>query len=176
MYPWNSFADPHSEAAIKLADAALLDPVNIPIPLVDRPAWALCRRVHQEKRVVRLGDVAAFSVTRGEINQTIYRRFITDQRRGMARLLKGVEVGRYTINDKLNGGASRERVHEDRFQRENTPRPIVQRRRIATQRITGVDERHRIVATVVEPPMFFRSSPESVRAPVAMRLLAGARR
>ena len=38
----------------------------------------------------------------------------------------------------------------------------MQKRRIATQRITGVDERLRIVATLVDPPTYFADSTNSI--------------
>ena len=35
-------------------------------------------------------------------------------------------------------------------------------RRIATQRISGIDERRRIIATIVEPPIYFADSTNSI--------------
>ena len=76
-------------------------------------------------------------------------------------LLKGVEVGRYKLNEQLSQG-KREWFDELRFLRRNSARPITAQRRIATQRITGVDERLRIVATVIEPTTYFADSTNSV--------------
>jgi Alw26I/Eco31I/Esp3I family type II restriction m6 adenine DNA methyltransferase len=160
VYPGNSFEDPFRENVVRLADAALLDPQNLPIPLVDARTWAVCKKVHSEPQVERLGEIEDFSVTRGEINQTIYRNYITEDET-KARLVKGVEVGRYHVSDRLSQGR-REWFDEERFLTSNRARSVVQRRRIATQRITGVDERLRIVATVIEAPAYFADSTNSI--------------
>jgi hypothetical protein len=107
-----------------------------------------------------LAECNDFSVARGEINQTIYRQFITSDST-KARLLKGVEIGRYTLRDKLSQG-EREWFDQERFLLTNPTRAQVFRRRIATQRITGVDERRRVVATLVDPPTYFADSTNSI--------------
>jgi len=101
-----------------------------------------------------------FRVTRGEINQTVYRRFISSDSSG-ARLLKGVEIGPFCLRERLSQG-KREWFDEDSFLREHEPRAIVQEERIATQRITGVDKALRIVATIVSPPTYFADSTNSI--------------
>ena len=141
---------------------SILDPQNLPIPLVDQASWDLCRKVHVAPGVKRLGELPKYEVARGEINQTIYRAFITSDSED-ARLLKGVEVRQYGFNDRLQQG-HREWLAEAQFLAENSPRSAVHRRRIATQRITGVDEKLRIVATIVDPPCYFADSTNSILA------------
>ena len=140
VYPWNSFNDPYRECFVRLSDTKLIDPENTPIPLVDSKSWDLCRKVHSASSVSRLAVVRDFSVTRGEINQTIYRQYITTDET-MSRLLKGVEVGQYELHQELQQG-HREWFDERRFLRHENPKSIVQHRRIATQRITGVIFEH----------------------------------
>ena len=160
VFPWNSFDDACKTAAIKLSETKLIDKKNTPIPLVDAIDWNLCRKIHKQSNVMRLGDVPDFNVTRGEINQTVFREYITsDSRR--SRLLKGVEVGQFVVHDKLSQG-EREWFNEHEYLKSKPPRDLVAQRRIATQRITGVDERLRVVATVVDPPMYFADSTNSV--------------
>jgi hypothetical protein len=79
----------------------ILDPKNVPIPLVDDEEWRILRDIHTDERVVHLGDVSDFDVTRGEINQRIFRKYITS-RQSDARLMKGVEIGSYRINKVLS--------------------------------------------------------------------------
>jgi Alw26I/Eco31I/Esp3I family type II restriction m6 adenine DNA methyltransferase len=159
-YPWNSFDDPHRDVQIRLKDAAMLDPDALPIPMTDEANWTVCRKVHSASRVRRLADVADFVVTRGEINQTIYRTFISGDST-KARLLKGVEVGPYRLNQRLSQG-EQEWLDEVAFLAKHGARSVVKERRIATQRITGVDERLRIVATVIDPPAYFADSTNSI--------------
>lgn len=160
VYPWDSFDDPRREVTIRLSDSALLDPDTLPIPLTDEANWEVCKKTHSAPGVVRLAQVDAFTVTRGEINQTIYRDFIVSDS-GKTRLLKGVEVGPYKLNEQLSQG-EREWLDEARFLSKHSRRAVVDQRRIATQRITGVDERLRLVATMVEPPMYFADSTNSI--------------
>lgn len=174
-YPWNSFDDPYREAYIQFGDLTLVDPDNMPIPLVDSRNWQVCKKIYAQKNVIRLGDERSFQVTRGEINQTIYRKFIVSDPT-KARLLKGVEVGQYQIRDKLSQG-SREWFDEEAFRSTGAFRPIINKHRIATQRITGVDERLRVVAMVVEPPTYFADSTNSIvlnnDAPYRLEYLLG---
>jgi len=160
VYSANSFDDSYRESDIFLSESLLLDPKYIPIPLVDKKEWVICKKIHSLPSVVRIGEISDFAVNRGEINQTIYRKYITNNA-GMARLLKGVEVGQYHLNEKLSQGY-REWFDEKLFLKENHEKPLVKCIRIATQRITGVDERLRIVATIVDPITYFADSTNSI--------------
>ncbi len=159
-YPWNSFGDSPKDCVIKWSDAALLDPKHVPLPLLDEKNWRLCKRIYQKKGVQRLGDIHGISVTRGEINQTIYRDFISESPKHV-RLLKGVEVGKFRLNDKLSQG-KREWFDEEMFLKSNASRSMVELERIATQRITGVDEKWRVVAARTRPRSYFADSTNSV--------------
>lgn len=160
VYPRNRFDDPHTDCTVKLADTAVIDPKHNPIPLADQRHWDLCLKVHRARNVVRLGQVDDYQVTRGEINQKVYEDFITEDP-AHSRMLKGVEVGRFHQHTRLSQG-HREWFDESKYHAGNTPKPIRLQRRIATQRITGVDERLRIVATVIDPPCCFADSTNSI--------------
>jgi Alw26I/Eco31I/Esp3I family type II restriction m6 adenine DNA methyltransferase len=160
VYPWNKFEDKHRESVLHLSDIALLDPENTPIPLVDSEQWEICKKIYLNPKISRLGAITDFVVTRGEINQTIYREFITDNPQH-AKLLKGVEVGQYHLNEKLSQG-KKEWFDEVKYLKTNNPKSMLNKRRIVTQRITGVDERLRIVATIIDPPAYFADSTNSV--------------
>jgi hypothetical protein len=139
----------------------LLDPKNIPIPLVDEARWKLCLKLYRHARVKRLGDVPDYEVTRGEINQTNYRSYIVGASgSGKRRMLKGSEVAAFRLQEPKQG--EREWFDEASYLKDGSPKSIIKLRRIATQRITGVDEARRLVATVVDPPMYFADSTNSV--------------
>jgi Alw26I/Eco31I/Esp3I family type II restriction m6 adenine DNA methyltransferase len=159
-YPWNKFGDAHKEADIRLADISLIDPENVPIPLVNSTEWEVCKHIYMKANVSRLGEIKDFSVTRGEINQTLYRKFISENAKDV-RLVKGVEVGQYRLNEKLSQG-HREWFDEAAYLRGNKAKSIKNQKRIATQRITGVDEKLRIVATIIDPPAYFADSTNSI--------------
>lgn len=166
-YPWNSFDDPRRECTVQLADTKILDPENTPIPLADAKSWDLCLKIHTRPRVKRLAELKEITVARGEINQTTYRKYITVNSDD-ARLVKGVEVGRYEIHDRLQQG-HREWLHEKTFLKRKGSKKrkgieaVTNARRIATQRITGVDERLRVVATIIDPPAYFADSTNSIK-------------
>jgi Alw26I/Eco31I/Esp3I family type II restriction m6 adenine DNA methyltransferase len=160
VYPWNKFEDEFRGCLLRFPEFSQLDPVNTPVPLVDANQWAVCRKLLGLSSVVRLGEVSDFQVTRGEINQTIFREFISENS-SHARLLKGVEVSRYGFNKELQQG-HREWLDEKRFLKSNSERPCSKKRRIATQRITGVDERLRIVAAIMDAPAYFADSTNSM--------------
>lgn len=161
-YPANSFSDPHKACKIKYVDLKKIDSENLPIPLIDEENWQLLTKIHSNKHVKPLGNLSSdFAVRRGEINQTIYRKFIQSEKSKAERLIKGVQIGQYRFNQKLSQG-NVEWFSEKQFLKENTYRPIVDYERIATQRITGVDERLRVVATIIEPKAYFADSTNSI--------------
>ena len=159
-YPGNSFSDTPRLCTVRYQDAALLDPKNVPLPMVDAYDWDLCTRIHKAPGVVRLNEIEDFATTRGEINQTVYRAYITGNAKD-ARLVKGVEVARYFVREKLSQG-EREWFDQALYLQANRPKAVANVRRIATQRITGVDERYRIVATIIEPRAYFADSTNSI--------------
>lgn len=160
VYPWNSFDDAPRSSTLRMEDIKLLDPENCPIPLVSGEQWSLCRKIHSNPSVVRFGDATGVKVTRGEINQTNYRRFITSSPKH-ARLLKGVEVAQYRIRTDRSQG-QQEWFDEAAYLKEAKAKPIVGQQRIATQRITGVDERLRLVAAAAPVPAYFADSTNSI--------------
>lgn len=168
-FPWDSFDDPPLRACDVLrADLALLDPDRMPVPLVDADIWRLCVRLHRHRGVIRLGECAEFELRRGEVNQTTYRDFITADRR-RPRLLKGSEIAPYHLQPPSQG--EREWFDENAclasFQRDATRDEwlaLAASRRIAAQRITGVDDARRLIALIVEPRCWLADSTNSIRA------------
>jgi Alw26I/Eco31I/Esp3I family type II restriction m6 adenine DNA methyltransferase len=159
VYPWNSFEEEHKRSNIQFRYLSLIDP-NMPIPLADSKEWNLLVKIYCHPKICRLGDIEDFEVNRGEINQTIYRQYISENQK-LVRFLKGVEVGRYHIKEKLSQ-SHKEWFDECSYLKDNEPKSVVGFKRIATQRITGVDERLRIVATSIEPITYFADSTNSI--------------
>ncbi|TET34931.1 MAG: restriction endonuclease subunit M [Planctomycetota bacterium] len=174
-FPWNSFNDQYVECLIRLQDTRLLDPENTPIPLLNEDTWRLCKKIHKMRMVVRIAELSDIEVRRGEINQTVYRSFISSNKK-LHRLLKGVEFGQYIMHKELSQG-KREWFNEKAFLKKHSSYSIIKKRRIATQRITGVDEKLRIVATIIESPAYFADSTNSVslseESPYALEYVLG---
>jgi Alw26I/Eco31I/Esp3I family type II restriction m6 adenine DNA methyltransferase len=160
VYPRNSFMDNPKHAELHRSELSTLDPNTMPIPVCDQPAWELAQKLHKSNTVSRLDSIDGISIKRGEINQTIYRKFITSDP-SHARLLKGVEIAPYQIKSKLSQGEV-EWFNVKKYEKSHVVPKQVSVRRIAVQRITGVDERLRIVATMAGPSWFFADSTNSI--------------
>lgn len=160
VYPRASFDDPSQDVVMRRSELAAIDPLGLPIAITDQVSWELAKKLHQLNSVARLDGIEGIRITRGEINQTIYRTFITDNPRH-SKLLKGVEVSAYAIHRTLSQGRV-EWFDRARYEQAHRTPDAVGIRRIATQRITGVDEKHRIVATLSEPDWYFADSTNSV--------------
>jgi len=162
VFPGNSFLDQPLLNSISLKEVQLIDPNNIPIPMVSAETWNLFTSIHRSQRTKCLRHVVQISVTRGEINQKVYRAFIKADSR-YSRLVKGVEIGRYHVQTTLSQGV-REYFNERAFLRTHNEKSVVSMRRIALQRITGVDEKLRVVGCIIEPKAYFADSTNSVVA------------
>jgi len=160
-YPANSFNDEHKKCSIRFSDLKAIDPDNLPIPLIDEANYVVLKKIHTTKGIARLGTVKDFVVRRGEINQTIYKEFIEEEIAVNERLIKGVQIGQYRFNKKVSQGKV-EWFNEEKFLQKNSKREVATLERIATQRITGVDERLRIVASLIQPKAYFADSTNSI--------------
>jgi len=107
-----------------------------------------------------MGDIAGIVITRGEVNQTTYKSCIT-KNPAHARLLKGVEVGQYRLKTQLSQGEV-PWVDAKKLAKARAIPDRVETARIATQRITGVDERMRIVACMAQAGWHFADSTNSI--------------
>jgi Alw26I/Eco31I/Esp3I family type II restriction m6 adenine DNA methyltransferase len=157
-YPGKSFTDEHRSYQFRLHEIEEIDKEILPIPLVSEPEWKLLRKLHSGTKSFK--DEPDIFVRRGEINQTIYRRFITKEPSHKT-LMKGVQVGQYQIKQKLSQG-EKEYLDEQAFTHAGFKNPLKDTLRIVTQRITGVDEKLRIVATLVDFESYFADSTNSI--------------
>ena len=155
-YPYNSFDDKYKFYKTPIADIYVFDKLKYSIPLVSQKEWKLLKKLHENKL---FRDFKEVSIRRGEINQTIYRKFIT--REVKTNLIKGVEIGLYKTNQKLSQGV-KEYFDEQEFLKTGKENNFSNIRRIATQRITGTDERLRIVASIINPKAYFADSTNSI--------------
>lgn len=156
-YPYNSFDDEKKVFKTNIESIEQFDPHKLSIPLVSDLEWEILKNIH---RFPPIRSISEIQVRRGEINQTIFRKYITSDS-SHSKLLKGVEIAPFKLNKKLSQGI-REYFDEFSFEKDNKNNSQKTLRRIATQRITGVDERLRIVATIVEPNAHFADSTNSI--------------
>lgn len=160
IFPANSLDDAFEALTVRTSNLGLIDRDGRPIPICDQKSYDLCLRIYRNSSVVQLSDLQWLVIRRGEINQTTYRGFITEKS-GHERLLKGVEVGRFEIYGKLSQG-ERQWFDAKAFKKSRHNNLLATVKRIATQRITGVDDSHRIIATIIDPTTYFADSTNSV--------------
>jgi len=161
IYPGRSFDEQPVTNEIALSELEVIDSKNLPMPLCGRAAWKTLLAIHKRRTNIRLGDANHVIVRRGEINQTIYRDYITSNP-NHSRLVKGVEIAPYFMRTKLSQG-EREWLDRKRYLQKHQEPVEYRVERIAIQRITGIDERLRVVAVIVDPPAFFADSTNSIR-------------
>jgi len=161
VHPGRKFEEITKSCIFGKNDFKLIDPNSEPIPLMDQSDWKICKKIYSNKSITYFSSINGVTINRGEINQTIFRKYIDDDSK-KSKMLKGVEVGRFKINRKLSQGFC-EFFNEEKYLNDgNSLKEASRLRRIATQRITGVDERLRVVATIIDPPAYFADSTNSV--------------
>ncbi|CDO10564.1 hypothetical protein C1S82_01045 [Mycolicibacterium cosmeticum] len=166
VFPGNDLKDESIDNVLSFGDLQLLNSANAPVPLLAADEWEICRAIHSQPHVRRLSDLGtSYVVTRGEINQTTYGRYIVgaEEKEGYEPLLKGVEVGTFELRDTLSQG-QREMLNAKALRKRYPGKTAPLAPRIATQRITGVDERQRLVCAVVSSQMWFADSTNSIVA------------
>jgi type I restriction-modification system DNA methylase subunit len=154
-YPANTFDDTPMECFPIIEDLMLIDPEFLPIPIRTQVEIKLASKIHRE--CIRLRDVA--NIARGEINQTVFRKFITTNLSHKP-LLKGAEIRMFGFNIKLSQG-QKEYFDKKSYEGQHKQiKPVSQR--IATQRITGVDEAKRLVCAISRNSSYFADSTNSI--------------
>ena len=159
-FPWDSFLDAPMECSIDYGDLALLDPENLPVPLLTEMDWAICKQIYRRASIAMLGKLKYIDLTRGEINQKTCENFISTNAT-MVRMIKGAEISPFFIKMAPKQGV-KEFFDEAAHNKHHSPRDVANLERIATQRITGVDDSNRIIASRVTPRAYFADSLNSI--------------
>jgi hypothetical protein len=132
---------------------------QVAIPLASAEEWALTKRLRSDGGLQPLESIVELS--RGEINQTTYRRYITDNPR-CEEMLKGSQIASYEEQAPSQG--SKEWFDSDLYRRETGRQRACPPSRIALQRITGVDDARRLTGTLVRRRVHFADSLNSLVA------------
>lgn len=130
---------------------------QITIPLVSEAEWRLMRRIQSFDPQSDLGVRA--KVTRGEINQTIFREYISWEQSN-DEMLKGSEIGFYEEHQPKQG--EKEWFDNKKYKLDNNDLKIPPKFRLAIQRISGTDDSRRITGTFVDRSAHFADSLNSI--------------
>ncbi len=157
-YPGKYLTGGPKQVDLALKDIIAIDADVLPIPLEGQAEWDIATRIHSRLPTRRLSDVA--DLTRGEINQTVFSEFITGNHSD-EELIKGVEIDRYSEHWHLSQG-EKQWFSEKLYRKATTNTKTAPAFRIGVQRITGIDEKTRLRAVLVERPAFFADSTNSI--------------
>ena len=167
IYLGKYFTDNPKQVCVSLDEIQTVDPDVLPIPLVTQADWNLAVKIHSCLPVCRLTELA--TLTRGEINQTIFSSFITENP-SHHEMIKGVEIDRYAEHWYLSQGEKQWFDEPLYSQKTKNPKEIPAFR-IGVQRITGIDDRIRLIATYFSRPVYFADSTNSIASDDATKLL-----
>ena len=166
IHPGRQFANDCKRVHVSLAEMQAVDPNVLPIPLVTQPAWDLAVRVHARWPICHISDLA--TLTRGEINQTIFAKFITSNP-SHQEMIKGVEIDRFSEHWYLSQG-EKQWFDESLYYRTTKPPKTIPNFRIGIQRISGIDDRIRLIATFFNRRVYFADSTNSIAADDSSKL------
>lgn len=158
VHPGKHLVENPKEAYVTNEQIRAIDPQAVPIPMVTHAEWDIATRIHGKVPWVRASKIATLS--RGEINQTIFKEFITSDD-SRSEMIKGVEIDRYAEHWHLSQGQKQWFDEDSYFKKTKTTRPIPDFR-IGMQRITGIDELTRLRATFFNRPVYFADSTNSI--------------
>jgi len=135
------YLNDYSRFFISKNEIRLIYPNNLIIPLANKETYPILLKINNIKQKCFLRSSA------GEIDMTKYKPYF--KFKGQYRVITGAQVQRYFITDCPSQGHV---MYLDKKDISLTPQRMLemQTKRIAFQRITGVDSRIRIIASIIE--------------------------
>ncbi len=139
---------------LSYADIRLFDPKNLSIPLIGTQDSKILKRVYAFTS--RFNDFSR--CYDGEVHLTKYKHCITDNKNDET-LIKGAIIDRYIIRKKMSQGKI-QFLNKTLYLSNNNGRKAQHHSnpRIIMQRITGVNEKARIKATIIDSGVFCANS------------------
>ncbi len=144
----------NEEVPLSIQDIRLFDPKNLSIPLINSHDLYLLRKVYSTNS--RFDDFSrCFD---GEVHLTKYKNCITDNHQDEV-LMKGAIIDRYKIRKEMSQGTI-QFLDKSLYLSNNSGEKAQHHKnpRIVMQRITGVNERTRIKATIIGSDVFCANS------------------
>lgn len=136
-----------------------INPELCPIPITSPLEYKVLTRIYSRNKLNKLASIA--KCLTGEADMTFASKAMT-QNRNDAILIKGVQVDRYEVKydqSEISQGKI-EYLNVELFQKDYKGKKIQDafRRRLILQGLTGVNERFRLKATIIDPPAFLANS------------------
>lgn len=161
-----------NRAMFNTIDLVDLNPELVQIPLTNTESFNLLSKIYKTKRVVKLGSITPCLT--GEVDMTFGKSALTTNENDNL-LLKGVQLDRFVMKTKQSeiSQGEIEFIDESIFSEIGSAKKIEdsKRRRIALQGLTGVNEKRRIKATLIEENIFLANSCNYLLEPENYQLL-----
>lgn len=135
-------------------DILNLDKKYFTIPSLSQDEFKILKKVNSNKKLSDFGRCYE-----GEINLTFHKKFLSLNKKGNAKMIKGAAVQKWFTTDKMSQGKN-EFLNKEAYLKSNNGQKSQHHKfkRIVMQGITGVDEKHRLKMTIIEPNIFCGNS------------------
>lgn len=135
-------------------DILNLDKKYFTIPSLSQDEFEILQKVNGNKKLSDFGKCYE-----GEINLTFHKKFLNLNKKGNTKMIKGAAVQKWFTTDKMSQGKN-EFLDKETYLKSNNGQKSQHHKfkRIVMQGITGVDEKHRLKMTIIEPNIFCGNS------------------
>ncbi len=161
-----------NRAVFNTIDLVDLNPELVQIPLTDTESFNLLSKIYKTRGVIKLGSITPCLT--GEMDMTFGKSALTTNKNDKL-LLKGVQLDRFVMKTKQSeiSQGDIEFIDEKIFSEIGSAKKIEdsKRKRIALQGLTGVNEKRRIKATLIEENIFLANSCNYLLEPEKYHLL-----
>jgi adenine-specific DNA-methyltransferase len=144
---------------IKYSDIFRISPELCAIPITKPSAYEVLSKLYSKKKLIRLGAIT--KCLTGEADMSFAKNAMTQNSKD-ALLIKGVQIDRYLTkldSESISQGII-EYLNVKKFRESYDGKKIkdAYKRRLVLQGLTGVNEKFRLKATIIEPPAFLANS------------------
>ena len=148
-----------NRAVFNTEDLVELNPELVQIPLTDTDSFNLLSKIYKTKGVSKFGSITPCLT--GEVDMTFGKSALTNNENDKL-LLKGVQLDRFVMKTKQNeiSQGDIEFIDESVFNDIGSSKKIEdsKSKRIALQGLTGVNEKRRLKATLIDENIFLANS------------------
>jgi len=144
---------------ISINDIIKISPELLQIPLTDKDKFKILLKVINNAKIIKMKSIS--ECLTGEVDMTFAKSSLTENNKNN-KLLKGVQIDRYlekNSNEEISQGVI-EYLDYKKFSQIYAGKKLddATKRRIVLQGLTGVNETHRLKATIVAPPCYLANS------------------
>jgi len=144
---------------LKYDDVIKISPSLCTIPIATPYEYNVLAKIYSKKNLIKLGSIS--KCLTGEADMTFAKNAMTQNKKD-AILIKGVQIDRFEIKYEPSAISQGEieYLNVELFQQGYKGKKIqdAYKRRIILQGLTGVNEKFRLKATIIEPPAFLANS------------------